>query len=381
MSRISIQGPYAGKDEMVSRVATRQRRLIERGRAMTKDSVIESWPSAPCVVYECTTDLLVKTISANALELVGIQPENIVGKRLISEERILAEDCTRLRYQIDQLQSPDTVSAVHSIADDQGLPIWVAHSLRKVQTACDLMIVGCLTPIANEFIATKLNASIISQFVHKIGNHFQLINLLLGSLKRVAKNAEEVDALQQTIDRAVEFIRSFSQFSQPPICTIAVALGDIVDSATKLAASACFEKNVVLHNVEASQTLKGVLVRGDAFLLELAFGAVFQNALEATNIGDQISVDTKSGTDPTTGRGTAQITVADSGGGIEMDMLATVTDPFVTSKCDRDGLGLSTAVRIIEIHGGTLKIKSTAGQGTRVEIVLPITYGSEQGWK
>jgi two-component system sporulation sensor kinase B len=292
-----------------------------------------------------------------------------------------AEDCTRLRDQLDQLKSPDTVSAVHSIVDDQGLPVWVAHSLRKVQTDCDLTVVGCMTPIASEFIATKLNVSIISQFVHKIGNHFQLINLLMGSLKRVGTNVEEVEALQQTIDRAVEFTRSFSQFSQPPVCVMAVDLGDILNSATRLAASACFEKNVGFQNVGDSQTLNGVLVRGDAFLLELAFGAVFQNALEATNIGDQISVDAKSERERTAGRGIARIVVADTGAGIDRDMVAKVAEPFVTSKRDRDGLGLSTAVRIIEMHGGTLKITSTPGQETRVEIVLPIAHGSEQGWK
>jgi signal transduction histidine kinase len=162
---------------------------------------------------------------------------------------------------------------------------------------------------------------------------------------------------------------------------MAVDLGDILNSATRLAASACFEKNVGFQNVGDSQTLNGVLVRGDAFLLELAFGAVFQNALEATNIGDQISFDAKSERERTAGRGIARIVVADTGAGIDRDMVAKVAEPFVTSKRDRDGLGLSTAVRIIEMHGGTLKITSTPGQETRVEIVLPIAHGSEQGWK
>jgi light-regulated signal transduction histidine kinase (bacteriophytochrome) len=377
LSRSSIHG----KDEEVTPLANRQKRVPGYGLPAAQDRVIEACPAAPCVVYECTADLAVKTISSNAFELVGIQAENIIGKRLLSEERMPAEDCTRLRDQLDQLKSPDTVSAVHSIVDDQGLPVWVAHSLRKVQTDCDLTVVGCMTPIASEFIATKLNASIISQFVHKIGNHFQLINLLMGSLKRVGTNVEEVEALQQTIDRAVEFTRSFSQFSQPPVCVMAVDLGDILNSATRLAASACFEKNVGFQNVGDTQTLNGVWVRGDAFLLELAFGAVFQNALEATNIGDQISVDAKSERERTAGRGIARIVVADTGAGIDRDMVAKVAEPFVTSKRDRDGLGLSTAVRIIEMHGGTLKITSTPGQETRVEIVLPIAHGSEQGWK
>jgi signal transduction histidine kinase len=380
LSRISIQGTYTGKDE-VSPLSNRQKRLLDRGFAAAEDGVIESWPSPPCVVYECSTDLLVRSISSNAFKLVGIQPENIIGKRLLSEERMSAEDCTRLRDRIDQLKALDTVSAVHSITDDWGLPVWVAHSLRKLQTGCDSTIVGCMTLIASEFIATKLDASIISHFVHKIGNHFQLINLMIGSLKRVSSHVEEIEALQQTIDRAVEFTHSFSHFSQPPVCTMAVDIGDILSSATKVAASACYEKNVVFQDIKDSQALNGALVHGDAFLLELAFGAILQNALEATNVGDQISVSSMTEMEPTTGRGVAQIIIADSGAGIEVGMLAKVADPFVTSKHDRDGLGLSTAVRIIEVHGGNLKISSAPGQGTRMEIVLPITHGSEQAWK
>ena len=343
--------------------------------------MIESWPVAPCVVYDCTVDLIVQNISPNSYKIIGIQPENILGKRLLSEDRILPEECARLRDRVELLKSPNTISAVHAIADDRGVPVWVAHSLRKVQNGFDSTIVGCMTPIANDFIATKLDPSIISQFVHKMGNHFQLINLLIGSLKRVGTNVDEIEALQQTVDRAVEFTRSFSHFSQAPVCAAAVDIGDILSCATKSAASACLEKNVTFQGVEESQALNGALVSGDAFLLELALGAVLQNALEATNSGDQISVGAKIEMEPTTGRGIAQIVVADNGAGIEVDMLAKVTDPFVSSKHDRDGLGLSTAVRIVEIHGGRLKITSTPGQGTRVEIELPITRGSEQVWK
>ena len=375
LTRNSTPGSYLARSLDISPLPSHQK-PVEGGKFTVVDrSVIESCP-VPCVVYECTANLLVTNISSNSIELVGIQLENIVGKRLISEERMPIESCKRLRDQLDQLEPMNAVSAVHPIADDHGLPIWVAHSIRKVQASGrDVTFVGCLTPIASDFVATKLDASIISQFVHKIGNHFQLINLLIGSLTRVGANVEEVEALQQTIDRAVEFTRSFSHFSQPVGCLTMTDVGDVLSSATKLAALVCLEKDVSFQGVQDRDALSGALVLGDAFLLEVAFGAVFQNALEATNIGDQISVDARSEMEQMTGRGFARIVVTDNGPGIDADVLAKVADPFVTSKRDRDGLGLSTAVRIITIHGGTLKITSAPQQGTRVEIVLPITQG------
>jgi signal transduction histidine kinase len=41
-------------------------------------------------------------------------------------------------------------------------------------------------------------------------------------------------------------------------------------------------------------------------------------------------------------------------------------------KRDRDGLGLSSAVRIFEIHGGAVNISSVPGRGSEVQVLFPI---------
>ena len=368
MSRSSFQG----KDEKVSMLADHQKRRNRGWESIKSNTSIDFTGFAPSVVYECTADLVIEHISANALELVGIHPERIVGKQLLSEERILASDSTRLRERITRLTPFDSVSMVHAISNDEGLPVWVAHSVRKLESGCEAAIVGWLIPLNGDLLSTKVDASVISQFVHKIGNHFQLINLLMGSLKRSATTVEELGALQETIDKAVEFTRSFSNFTQAAVCATAVDIGEVVGLASSSIASGCAEKNVFLRGGESLPALKGRFVHGDAFLLELAFQAIFHNALEATHSGQQILVSALTNSRPATNRPQVKIVVADTGDGIDADMLAKVADPFVTSKRDRDGLGLSTAVRIFEIHGGALKISSAHGQGTQVEILLPL---------
>jgi signal transduction histidine kinase len=52
-----------------------------------------------------------------------------------------------------------------------------------------------------------------------------------------------------------------------------------------------------------------------------------------------------------------------------------VTLPFFSTKKGHDGMGLTVASRFIELHGGTLRIKSGEGEGTEVEILLPIERG------
>jgi signal transduction histidine kinase len=58
---------------------------------------------------------------------------------------------------------------------------------------------------------------------------------------------------------------------------------------------------------------------------------------------------------------------------MEKEVLVKAPLPFFSSKPERNGIGLSMAIRIFEIHGGLLSISSQAGIGSQVEILLPLT--------
>ena len=64
--------------------------------------------------------------------------------------------------------------------------------------------------------------------------------------------------------------------------------------------------------------------------------------------------------------------VSDTGPGIAPDDLARVLDPFFSTKVDGTGLGLPIARQIATAHGGSLRIDSRPGEGTRVEVRLPL---------
>jgi two-component system, LuxR family, sensor kinase FixL len=68
------------------------------------------------------------------------------------------------------------------------------------------------------------------------------------------------------------------------------------------------------------------------------------------------------------------VEISDTGVGIPSEHLAKVTEPFFTTKAEGKGTGLGLAIckRIIQEHGGTLTIDSTAGRGTTVCVTLPV---------
>jgi PAS domain S-box-containing protein len=69
----------------------------------------------------------------------------------------------------------------------------------------------------------------------------------------------------------------------------------------------------------------------------------------------------------------ALLLVQDSGPGIEPSVLPRVFEPFFTTKPASRGLGLSSALAIVHAHRGALRVLSKPGEGTAVEVALPLS--------
>jgi putative PEP-CTERM system histidine kinase len=76
--------------------------------------------------------------------------------------------------------------------------------------------------------------------------------------------------------------------------------------------------------------------------------------------------------------GSVVVTVADTGRGIGPADLRTLFQPFRTTKTDGLGIGLYECKRVIEAHGGTIRVESEVGRGTSVRIELPIEKGGSR---
>ena len=66
-----------------------------------------------------------------------------------------------------------------------------------------------------------------------------------------------------------------------------------------------------------------------------------------------------------------KINIEDNGCGIEADKLVCIFQPFVTTKQNGTGLGLSVVKRIVEAHGGHITVCSAPGQGSVFTVSLP----------
>lgn len=67
-----------------------------------------------------------------------------------------------------------------------------------------------------------------------------------------------------------------------------------------------------------------------------------------------------------------RLSVRDNGPGIPKDLISSVFDPFVTTKPDRPGLGLSICRQVLTRMGGDVTISSEPGKGTTVQLEIPL---------
>jgi len=131
------------------------------------------------------------------------------------------------------------------------------------------------------------------------------------------------------------------------------------------------------------------LVECDAGQIELALRALFANAREAAPSAGEVILESQTirldqmhcrehpGLKPGT---YVQITISDTGTGMESDTKCKIFDPFFTTKSHREhrGLGLPMARAIVQQHGGVLTVYSEVGHGTSCMMFLPVEDDGEE---
>lgn len=107
-------------------------------------------------------------------------------------------------------------------------------------------------------------------------------------------------------------------------------------------------------------------LEADSAQLQQVILNIFLNAIEAMPEGGQIHVSTSKKDEES-----LEVSITDTGKGIPEKVLATIFQPFMTTKSKGNGLGLAISKRIIEEHGGTIEANTPSCGGAEFAIVLP----------
>jgi two-component system sensor kinase FixL len=170
------------------------------------------------------------------------------------------------------------------------------------------------------------------------------------------------------IDGLNDLIQDLLVFARPPAPKLSVTdVRVLLESVVAL-----LKRDPAFHGLDVSIDGTVPPLHGDATLLTIALQNLLINSAQAMQ-----------------GRGTVRITlsanpgwhhieIADSGPGIPAEIRANLFRPFKTTKARGTGLGMATAKRLTELHGGRIQVSCPDSGGTIVTLYLPSSPGEDQ---
>jgi nitrogen-specific signal transduction histidine kinase/HAMP domain-containing protein len=212
---------------------------------------------------------------------------------------------------------------------------------------------------------------------HEINNPLGAILSHVNYLKAVEHESDKLDSLtwiEAETNRIAAIIRRIRAYSAPGPRqdSFADLNTTMVDTLNVLRFT--LEKRSLSLAVDLSEGLDPVICPPDE--LKQVVLNIMLNASEACADGGAIRVGTR-----VDGTGRAYLTVADDGVGIDPADLKNIFDPFFTTKGARqgNGLGLSICYAIVKRAGGEIRVASTPGKGTEVEVMLRVHERADRG--
>lgn len=208
---------------------------------------------------------------------------------------------------------------------------------------------------------------------HEIRNPLGIIKTATQLLHRRASLPEtdmrHLEYVISEVTRINDLITEFLDFAKPsaPIRCTQLArplLEDLLGFCAPELSTHNIDAVVIEHDADAT-------IYADARQLTQACLNLVLNAIDAMPTGGRLTIGIASSEDTTI------ISIADTGHGVETDMIERIFSPFVTTKASGTGLGLAKVFSIMENHDGRVECVSTIGQGATFNLYLPAHDGEQ----
>jgi PAS domain S-box-containing protein len=196
----------------------------------------------------------------------------------------------------------------------------------------------------------------------------QLLSAPQPDLKEVHETFSEISGITQRAGEMIQGMRDMLKRDTPGFTN--VDLNQLIRSVERVVHS-----DAALNRVAVDLDLSPctLMVKGDTVQLQQVMLNVMLNAFGAMRgpdlDGRRLIVRTK----PIDDGSWALVEAQDSGTGIPPEKLESIFDPFITSKPEGLGMGLSICRTIIERHGGKIWASNNPDRGATFSITLPVT--------
>jgi signal transduction histidine kinase len=271
---------------------------------------------------------------------------------------------------------------------------WIAVALIE-----DLTQVRLQQARTRELADKEFFTRLAARLSHELKNSLVSIKIFAQLLPERHDDKEFREQFSTTVTNEVNrvdvLVNNLTFFAHPLLLVCEeLVLSDVIDTCIKNVTQE-FSRKQVAHvigvgekapeppqapvvTVKKNFAHKFARLEGDRIRLLQAFEHVLRNAVQSMPQGGRLTISTTDAqrTDFLDGNmpagGGVRLEWQDTGGGIALEDLRRVTEPFVTTRNVGVGLGLTIVKKIVERHGGRLEIDSLLGRGTTIVMVLPL---------
>jgi signal transduction histidine kinase len=214
-----------------------------------------------------------------------------------------------------------------------------------------------------------------SAIAHEIRNPLNYINLTLDHLRSKFAPEDKEDRaafekmtsqLKGEVARINQQISDFLNYSRPTKAELRpIDARTVIQDSLRIVEAQAEDENVRIGIVEHENVPK---IMGDPEFLRSVFNNLFINALQAMeNTGGHLNIKIY----PDGSSEFVNFEVSDTASGISEENIFKIFEPYFSTKETGTGLGLAIVQKIVDIHNGSIGVRSTVGEGTTFTVKLP----------
>ncbi len=260
------------------------------------------------------------------------------------------QDITKEKELMQKLAEKSEIAEQNSLAKSKFLAN-MSHEIRTPMNA----VLG----IGDLLKATKLNSK-----------QYQYMKLIMGSAQRLMELINDILDISKI---------EAGELSIEEVC---FPLEEVLVDAAKTLATQAHQKGLDFHFFTDHNLT--TWVKSDPVRLGQILTNLISNAIKFTEQGEIVVELTASPCEYDSQVFEVELSVADTGIGIAESKLETLfkafsqADDSTTRKYGGTGLGLSIVKELVELLGGTVKVKSQLGRGTQIAVSLKLAKGSQE---
>ncbi len=219
---------------------------------------------------------------------------------------------------------------------------------------------------------------------HEIRNPLGAIKASAQYLSESPSDAAEggrefLDIIVEEADRLNRVVSSFLDYANPAHGDndVLTDVNAVVERTAQVLDPGAFRVDLARALVLAPALAR---VRIDPERLRQVLINLIQNALQATESGGNVRIETGPRTAPDTdgnAREWVEVRVVDTGPGVPQQVLANLFEPFVTTRQRGTGLGLAISQRIVKAAGGRILVRTRENLGSTFSVRLPVAEDTQ----